>query len=389
MNKSGVIYSASARSFTSNRPIQKMLGVIMGIRKAGVNVIFIGGGDVYPRKYYSASMGGNSVGHSLKNRGWLKESISEFIDILHDIIYFFYLLPIFIKKPNAILLERSSRLHISPIILAKLFRRQILLEWKDHLVDYDASLFLKWALFIEDLKIKFSDHVIVESKILQSILQINYPATSFYVAFNAVELEEFDEKSLLKSSEKKIDFLYAGGYADYHNMLCLVDAVHILTQKKVSIKLVCVGNGPHRLEMEEKVASYGLSQYFDFVESKPYSELTQIYKQASFGVLPGCTDIICPIKVMEYMGFGLVPIIPDYGCNREILNGDSAFYFHPNNPESFSEVLSRCLDFLNTSKDYIDSISLMNFQTAKDRLNWVSTWGAFVASNANEYARKK
>lgn len=377
-----VIYSASARSFSTDRPIQKMIGVISGIKKAGANVVFIGGGDLYPRKSYSASMGGNSAGHSLKNRGWVKESFSEFLDILHDVAYGFYLLPIFIKCPYAILLERSSRLHIASILLAKLFKRKVLLEWKDHLVDYESSLFKSWALLVEDLKVKLSDCILVESKVLEFTLRETYSDARFHVAYNAVDLDGCSEDRLQKSHEKDIDFLYAGGYADYHDMLCLVEAANILNSRHISARFVCVGNGPHRAKMESRVNELGLKFNFEFIDAMSYSQLMRLYGRAIFGILPGCTDIICPIKIFEYMGFGLVPVIPDYLCNKEILNGDAAIYFEPGSAHSFADAIQKCLSFLlsDSGRDYLDGISLQNFRLAKNNYNWVSTWGGFVAS---------
>jgi glycosyltransferase involved in cell wall biosynthesis len=301
------------------------------------------------------------------------------------------LLPVFIRNSNAIVLERSSRLHISAVLLAKLFQRKLLLEWKDHLIDYESSLFKRLALFIEDIKIKFADCIIVESYVLQQLLIKRYPNKQFHVAYNAVELGHLNGEHLTVVRDRDIGFLYAGGYADYHDMLSLVDAAVLLAHRNLSFNFVCIGNGPHRAEMESKVIALGLQNYFTFVNSVSYDSLTEFYKRSVFGILPGCTEIICPIKVFEYMGFGLIPVIPDYLCNREVLSDDVAFYFEPINPRSIADTIEKCLSLLQNNGEYLDALSLENFRQAKEKFNWVATWGELIAlkSLGIEYEFKK
>jgi glycosyltransferase involved in cell wall biosynthesis len=62
----------------------------------------------------------------------------------------------------------------------------------------------------------------------------------------------------------------------------------------------------------------------------PKDQVPELLSALDIAVLPGSTDIICPIKVQEYMASELPTVAPDYACNREVLeDGVTGSLFKP------------------------------------------------------------
>ena len=376
-----ILYVAGARSFYTNHPIRKMKGVIKGIIEKGNSVDFIGGGDITFNKNLSAASGGRGIS-KIRQKNYLNISISEFLDIGHDLLFSFLILRKLLFYKFDIVLERSSRLHITTLILSKIFKKFYILEWKDHIVDYNSSLFVKYAVFIENIKIKHADKIIVESNILKLQLSKKVDVSKIVVAYNAVDVPNIST-SLIKNKfikSKKLKILYAGGYAYYHNMNLLVDIAKILEKSSFlnRMEFLIIGNGPFKNELLLKLEELNLQNIYKFYDSMKFEELEKFYLEANIGILPGSTDIICPIKVMEYMGYGMIPLIPNYLCNKEVVeNNYNGILFNSNDPSSFVRKLKLLVD-KNTAD--LSEIAINANNSVNSNFSWIRTWGSVVVN---------
>jgi glycosyltransferase involved in cell wall biosynthesis len=92
-------------------------------------------------------------------------------------------------------------------------------------------------------------------------------------------------------------------------------------------------------------------------------------------LLPGCTDIICPIKVSEYMAAGLPVVIPNHEPNREIISpGENGLLFTPQDARSLSEEMLN----LKNNPGLRDRMGSRARKTAAENLTWEETWGRVV-----------
>jgi glycosyltransferase involved in cell wall biosynthesis len=372
-----ILYVAGARSFYTKHPIKKMKGVMQGIKENGNTVDFIGGGDITFNKKISTAAGGKGI-TKIRKKNYFNISVSEIIDTIHDFFLFFIVLKKMIFNSYDIILERSSRLHISTLILSKLLGKYYILEWKDHIIDYDNSLFIKYAKFIEKIKIKFADKIIVESNVLKEEISQITDGRKIQVAYNAVELPDISIESIINkfSSNKKLRVVYAGGFTFYHNMELLVEVAQILSKKNIleNVEFLIIGNGPCKQQLINNLSKHGLIDIYTFHDSMPFEQLKEYYLNSHIGILPGSTDIICPIKVMEYMGYGMIPLIPEYMCNKEIIEDNvDGFLFKPFNALSFVESFELLLNNFELS-----DIAISAHIKAKEKFTWLNTWGKSV-----------
>ena len=118
-----------------------------------------------------------------------------------------------------------------------------------------------------------------------------------------------------------------------------------------------------------------------FVGRVPHESVPAYLAAADAAVLPDGTDIICPIKILEYMAMGVPPVLPDYEANREVVDHDvTGLLFEPGNPKSLHDQLRR----LQKNPDLKRRLGTAAREQAKNRFSWEATWGRAI-----EYVHEK
>ena len=139
-----------------------------------------------------------------------------------------------------------------------------------------------------------------------------------------------------------------------------------------NIKWLLIGDGKDKFECEKYARDNALLGENVFMLPFQSKELIPRYLSAmDVAILPGSTDIICPIKVMEYMAAKSVVLVPDYECNREIINGHNGLLFKPKDENSIVEALLS----LNNNHKRCRELGDAARRTVVERLTWDKTYG--------------
>ena len=311
----------------------------------------------------------------------LAESYGEYRSIRHNIQSYRHLK----KKGESyrLIWERSTGLHCAGILYAKKNGITSVLEWKDHLVKEYWSLFRPLVRYIERWKNKNADYIVVESKVLKDLLiSEGVDAEKLFVAYNAVNPDEFyrdsDSRNEVRNrfgfSDGDLVVGYVGSYAFYHDSIRMIKAASLLKDRGINrIKWLLVGDGKEKQLCEDLAGKSALINHSVFmVDRVPKEEVPRYLSAMDVTILPGSTDIICPIKVMEYMAAGSVVLVPDYACNREIIDdGINGLLFKPFDEESIVERLLFLLD----NQGVVDQIGCQAREFVRTRLTWEHTYG--------------
>jgi glycosyltransferase involved in cell wall biosynthesis len=389
MKDAKVLYVCSGRSFRSNALGRKISSVVRVWRELGYHVEHVCGGDL-PGSGYSEKF-------LLKSRDefhqkWYRKvpllrplvhSLSEHRDIQSNAAMLGRLAEVVRRQKPTLIWERSSRLASAGLTVAKQYQLPYVLEWKDHLVSYCISLYRHRAVELERKKNREADFVVVESKRLkEDLVEQGVADEKILVAHNAVDEKVF-QRDLQKGHEYRVELRvpqecvligYLGSYAFYHDIPTLILAADILHSKGLdNVRFLLVGSG----KQYQKVKSLAkrLNLLGSYVIMKPWvgaEKVPQILSALDIAVLPGCTDIICPIKVLEYMAVELPVVVPDYACNREVtVQRESGMLFEPGNPVSLVEKLDELICSLG------DRLEMGRRARAEvlDRFTWEKTWG--------------
>lgn len=387
-----LLYLASGRSVLGKDPGRKISAILNCWLEAGHQVRAAYGGD-FPGGVGETPAKGR-FGDSAYHQKWyrrmrlmdpLVRSASERRDILHDTTMVRHLEGLCNSFKPDLIWERSCRLHCAGLIVARRIGVPYVLEWKDHLVDYRFSLFRGRALRMETRKNREADHIVVESGVLRDELgREGVDTGKIIVVHNAVQADKFSrdqQKRAKVRSELGVDddtvlAGYLGSYAFYHDAARLVLAVDIIRKSVAAakIKILMVGAGKEYPDSRRLAEERGLLD--DILIMKPgvpKDEVPGILAALDIAVLPGSTDIICPIKVQEYMACELPSVVPDYACNREVIDDNrTGMLFRPRNEES----LAASIRVLAEDDQARERIGREARREVEQRFTWEKTWGA-------------
>lgn len=367
----------------------KMKGVVDVWRELGYDVQHICGGDLYES---SSTQAEDAKAQQQFHQKWYRrlpfmspfvQSCSERRDIAHDELMLEKLRSLVKERKPDIIWERSSRLSSAGLTVAKEIGVPFVLEWKDHLVTYSVSLHHRRAVNLEKRKNAEADFIVVESEKLRDDLAAEgVDRDKILVAHNAVKPDEFTRnvsagseyrtKLGIQADEMLVGYL--GSYAFYHDMKRIILAADILRKRKIeNIKILLVGTGKQYEEtrqLAERLNLLGSTVLMEpWVES---DEVPKILSAVDVAVLPGCTDIICPIKVQEYMAMELPTLVPGYDCNREVVtDGKTGILFDPQNEKSLADKLQ----ILAEDSELRKTLSHNARQEVIERFTWEKTWG--------------
>jgi len=394
---SKILYIVSARSFSIKNHMRKISDVIKVWNNVTEKLFCEFGGDYLSSK---KSLNNSDFGHQdyydskIKTNKYLKFfviSISEIKDIFHN-IYMRYKLKIKYQNIDLdLVVERSCRLHLQGLYISKLKKIPYVLEWKDHLINYKFSIFKLYAKYIESLKIKHASYIIVESEILRQMLHKNgVPLNKIKVALNAVNYNLFSRNEKTRNQYRRILNLknsqivigYLGSYAFYHNVEMLIELAKIILSKTSNFKFILIGNGKDYKKCKDLAKSYkilddGLYMY----DGVPQSEVPGFLSAMDFTILPGSTNIICPIKIMEYMASRTVVLAPNYSCIEEVIKNDYDGILFDDNVEELSKKIIN----ISNNLTLMNSLALNAESKVKEKFTWEKTWGNVLIDITKSY----
>lgn len=401
-----LLYVVSGQSYKSPRPSRKILALVQCWRDMGHEVELICGGDIGDRASGNSVVGGKAA--KGRNRPWYRRSgllgpivdtISEIKNLRHD-----WRLAKLVEqrirdfKPD-LYLQRSSRLDGKTLSVAMKAGLPTVLEWKDQPIasnsarralnreDFYGYSLLKWLVRrVEAWKEAHADYLIVESEELKKRLSSAFDRKSrdFIVAHNAVQISDFNIDEAMPKEEARSNLVlpmeaflpvFIGSFAWYQHVELLVEAVALDETELPPMTAVLVGDGPGHAAVERRAQELGVEDRVVFVGRVPHESVPGYLASADAAILPDGTDIICPIKILEYMAMGVPPVLPDYEANREVVEQDvNGLLFEPGNANALHDQLRR----LQKDPELGRKLGIAARKRAKNRFSWETTWGRAI-----------
>lgn len=379
-----ILYLISGRGFSKNNVGRKMFEVINCFKDiVETDVLF--GGDIPVERKSSTPISKSEYYSKWYRKSkvmlFFSESYAEIKSLMHNFQTYKHIKKN--KKDYSLVWERSSGLHWAGILYAKRNDIPTVLEWKDHLIKDYPSLFKPLSIYVERWKVKKADYIAVESKVLkEDLIRKGVQKNKIFVTYNAVNPSEFHKDIIAKAevreelgiSDNDILVGYVGSYAFYHDSIRMVKAAKVLKDKGVcNIKWLLIGDGKDKAICEQYASEYGLlNKSVIMLPFQAKEKIPRFLSAMDVTILPGSTDIVCPIKVMEYMAAESVVLVPDYDCNREIIDGSNGLLFEPGNEENIAGVLYK----LSENKELCRKLGKKARETVVEKLTWDKTYGS-------------
>jgi glycosyltransferase involved in cell wall biosynthesis len=167
---------------------------------------------------------------------------------------------------------------------------------------------------------------------------------------NGISLKKFSPNGRNAMSERVPIILAVGRFVEKKGFSCLVDACGELKRQQVNCRVVIVGDGPLRGEIEDQIRRMDLQDRVRLEGSRTHDELIdKYYRRATLFVLP-CKEADnkdkdgLPVVLEEAMAMG-IPVVttPIAGIPELVRHNQTGLLVPPENPDELARSIKRLL----------------------------------------------
>ena len=184
--------------------------------------------------------------------------------------------------------------------------------------------------------------------------------------FNPPNLYDPDLYGPDPSIAKDIDVLYVGNLVAVKRLDLLLEAAARLSAPRPGFRLVVVGDGVLRGELEHRAAELRLGAHVEFVGAQPFEEVPQWLRRSRVFVMTSEMEGL-PQAMIEAMGCGVPVVVPDTGDVTTIAkHGENAWIVSPPTIEGFADAIGRLLDDTALHRKLSDGCLALRDQFRRD-----------------------
>ena len=213
---------------------------------------------------------------------------------------------------------------------------------------YENSADFLSGLEFEGFVAGHADRVFVISEQLEKFARQRWkiPAERFALLPNCVDPDRFPLRNPQNIEPRKIG--YAGSLICYEGLDTLIDAIEILGQQGVDVRLDIIGDGEARSQLEEHAGCLGLTDRIRFVGRVSPHSSRDILASSALVCIPREPYKVCrivpPIKLVEALALGKPVVVPDLPVFRDELRAcPVAWFFKSGDASHLANILEKAL----------------------------------------------
>ncbi|RED49881.1 TIGR04063 family PEP-CTERM/XrtA system glycosyltransferase [Aestuariispira insulae] len=231
----------------------------------------------------------------------------------------------------------------------------------------------------------------------QDIIERNIPAEKLTVIPNAIDLNEFPDRQVLRDPklvqdlglEGKLVLGFIGSFYEYEGLDLLLDAFPAIKKEIPEATILMVGGGQAEQALRDQAKSLGIEQDIIFTGRVPHDVVDQYYALVDILAYPRhsmrLTETVTPLKPLEAMAQRRIFIASDVGGHKELIDhGRTGTLFQAGN----AEALATELVALARKRDDWPAIGTAGRQYVEDVRNWANSvsnyegvYGALLAKS--------
>lgn len=240
---------------------------------------------------------------------------------------------------------------------------------------YEETEAFALALDFEGFVASNADRLFVISEQLRDYIsdRWNIARDSIALLPNGVGAELLQQPIL--PPPKDFTIAYAGALVPYEGLDLLIEAIAILARKGIRVKLILMGDGASRAELEDQARQAGLSRQVRLPGKVPPEQAQETLRAASLVCLPRRPDRVCeiipPLKLTEAMALGVPVLVPDLPVFRsEVRDGETGLFFRTGEASDLARQIEFCVQ-------RPEAMDLMR-KAARESVLQSRTWGAVL-----------
>ena len=237
------------------------------------------------------------------------------------------------------------------LILATLFPKLLGTRVILHIFDFTSVTFAqafkvsrnhviaKLLTVISKLCYTLADHIIVCEYLGQELLWTKGVRKSkITVVLNVPDENVFTSKSYSANVIGQQGYFYLithGSILERYGVQTLIRAVPLLIDNIPELRIMVVGDGEYRPQLEELAQSLGISEYIHFTGFVPFEEIPSLINQAAIGVV-SCLTPMLPNKLFEYLASGTPTVAAKTRAISTFLDDKSVALYEPDDEQGLA-----------------------------------------------------
>jgi glycosyltransferase involved in cell wall biosynthesis len=315
--------------------------MVAALRAAGHEVLVVG-----PAAYDQAALGGESrLVATLRRR--LPAAVAELAELAYG-------LPAYLRlaraaatfRPDAIY-ERYNLFHLAGALVARRRGLPLLVEVNAPLAEERARFgtlrLRRLARWAEGFVWRSADRLLPVTQVLAGhAAAAGVDPQRIVVVPNGIDLEDFPEPAPADATAQEDVVLgFVGFVRAWHGLDAVIRAI-AAWQGQPALRLVVVGDGPARAELEHLAETLGVAARVRFTGLAPREAIPGLVAGFDIALQPAAVAYASPLKVFEYMAAGRAIVAPAQSNIEEVLEHDrTALLFDPGRPEAMWEAVLR------------------------------------------------
>jgi glycosyltransferase involved in cell wall biosynthesis len=278
----------------------------------------------------------------------------EAFELCYNLYAAVRLLPRLRQHSAAVYYERYAFFLVMGVMLAKWYRRPVLLEVNEvvGLKRARGQVLVSLARWIERAVFQRADAIFTVSSLLkQEVLRRGALEGTVHVMPNAVNPQWFEHTdcSMQLCQERGLaDATVVGfvGWFDYWDRLdLLVDVVRELRDQYPALRLLLVGDGPVTPTLQATIRQHDLESAVTLTGPVPRTEVPHYIDVMDICVLPDSNAFGSPLVLFEFMARGKAVIAPDLSPIRDVVEDHvTGLIVQPGDTAALKHALTQLLE---------------------------------------------
>jgi len=219
--------------------------------------------------------------------------------------------------------------------------------------------------------------VVVDEAKKRVVNDYEIPEEKVTVVSNTEDIDFFEsfelEQELIDSYKDYFVITYVGGFGPHRGLDVPIKAMPILKEEIPNVKLLLVGDGANRAELELLASDLGVSENVEFTGWEPFDLVPSYISLSDICLVPHHsnphTDATVPHKLFQYMLMRKPVVVSTCKPLARIVNETGAgLVFESGNSEDFARV---CLKLLDTNKR--KNLGENGRKAVLEKYNWEKT----------------
>jgi glycosyltransferase involved in cell wall biosynthesis len=174
--------------------------------------------------------------------------------------------------------------------------------------------------------------------------------------------------------KREYDAIYCGGLTTNRGIFRIIETARIAKMKSRNLKFLIVGP-VHEENLKENadklIREYNLSENVIIKDPVRYDQIPELYNNSRIGLVL-LTDnplyrTALPIKIFEYMAFGLPSVCSNFGHMAKYTTADNTgILVNPANPEEICNAIIEILDNKTVYKKYSEN----GLRASREKYSW-------------------